>query len=80
MAGASGYFLKEVRALDIVEAVRRIAAGQSLLDPAVTAQVLDRLRRSVPVEPRAPGMTHQVGPGRTPNAHGWSHRGIAVLA
>src|SRR5512140_1399344 len=36
MAGASGYFLKEVRGLELVEAVRRVAAGQSLLDPAVT--------------------------------------------
>jgi len=44
MAGAAGYVLKQVRGNDLVEAVRRIAAGQSLLDPAVTARVLDRLR------------------------------------
>jgi two-component system response regulator DevR len=49
MAGAAGYLLKQVRGTDFVEAVRRVAAGQSLLDPAVTATVLERLR-SGPVE------------------------------
>ena len=44
MAGASGYVLKQIRSTDLVDAVRRVAAGQSLLDPAVTARVLDRLR------------------------------------
>lgn len=45
MAGASGYLLKQVKGHDIVDAVRRVAAGQSLLDPAVTSRVLERLRR-----------------------------------
>ena len=45
MAGASGYVLKEVKGGELVRAVRAVGAGQSLLDPAVTAQVLDRLRR-----------------------------------
>jgi len=45
MAGASGYVLKQVRGHDLVEAVRRVGRGESLLDPAVTARVLDRLRR-----------------------------------
>jgi two-component system, NarL family, response regulator DevR len=45
MAGASGYLLKQVRGADLVDSVRRVAAGQSLLDPSVTARVLDRLRR-----------------------------------
>jgi len=45
MAGAAGYVLKQIRGTDLLDAVRRVAAGQSLLDPAVTAQVLDRLRR-----------------------------------
>lgn len=44
-AGASGYLLKQVRGPDLVEAVRTVAAGQSLLDPSVTAKVLERLRR-----------------------------------
>jgi two-component system response regulator DevR len=45
MAGAAGYILKQIRGNDLVDAVRRVAAGQSLLDPAVTARVLDRIRR-----------------------------------
>lgn len=44
MAGASGYVLKQVRGNDLLETVRRVASGQSTLDPAVTQQVLDRLR------------------------------------
>src|SRR4051794_27008554 len=44
MAGAAGYVLKQVRGTDFVDTVRRVAAGQSMLDPAVTQQVLDRLR------------------------------------
>jgi DNA-binding NarL/FixJ family response regulator len=45
MAGAAGYVLKQIRTTDLVDAVRRVAAGQNLLDPAVTARVLERLRR-----------------------------------
>ena len=44
MAGAAGYVLKQVRGNDLVDAVRRVAAGQSLLDPGVTTRVLARLR------------------------------------
>ncbi len=45
MAGASGYLLKEIRSQEIVDAIRRVGAGQSLLDPSVTASVLERVRR-----------------------------------
>ena len=44
MAGAAGYLLKQIRGTDLVAALRQVAAGGSLLDPAVTAQVLERLR------------------------------------
>ncbi len=44
MAGAAGYVLKQIGSTDLVDAVRRVAAGQSLLDPAVTRRVLERLR------------------------------------
>jgi two-component system response regulator DevR len=47
MAGAAGYVLKQIRGNDLVEAVRRVAAGQSLLDPAVTQRVLERIRHGV---------------------------------
>ena len=44
LAGASGYLLKQVRGDDLLQAVHRVALGQSLLDPAVTASVLGRIR------------------------------------
>ena len=44
MAGAAGYVLKQVGGGDLVQAVRHVAAGLSMLDPAVTARVLARLR------------------------------------
>jgi two-component system response regulator DevR len=44
MAGASGYVLKQIRGGDLVNGVREVAAGNSLLDPSVTARVLARLR------------------------------------
>ncbi len=46
MAGASGYLLKKIRSQEIVDAIRRVGSGQSLLDPAITASVLERVRRS----------------------------------
>ena len=44
MAGAAGYLLKQVRGVDLVDAVRKVSEGQSLIDPQVTARVLDRIR------------------------------------
>jgi len=44
LAGASGYLLKQIAGTDLVDSVHRIADGQSLIDPALTARVLDRLR------------------------------------
>ena len=50
MAGASGYVLKQVRSVDLVDSVRQVAAGRSLLDPKVTSQVLERIRTGQPKE------------------------------
>ncbi|MFB9631790.1 response regulator transcription factor [Nonomuraea helvata] len=44
MAGASGYVLKQIHGSDLVDAVRTVASGQSLLDPQTTAAMLQRLR------------------------------------
>lgn len=44
MAGAAGYLLKQIRGNDLVDAIRRIGSGQSLLDPTLTARVLERVR------------------------------------
>jgi two-component system, NarL family, response regulator DevR len=45
MAGASGYVLKQVKSGELVRAIRSVGQGQSLLDPAVTKSVLERLRK-----------------------------------
>jgi DNA-binding NarL/FixJ family response regulator len=50
LAGAAGYVLKEVRGSDLVDGIRRVARGESLLDPAVTARVLERLREGPQVD------------------------------
>jgi len=59
MAGAAGYVLKQIRGTDLVDAVRRVAAGQSLLDPAITAQVLERLREGPPRDSALEQLTDQ---------------------
>ncbi|MBI4590029.1 MAG: response regulator transcription factor [Candidatus Rokubacteria bacterium] len=45
MAGASGYLLKQIRGQELVRAIETVAAGQSLLDPAVTRKVLEKVKR-----------------------------------
>jgi len=59
MAGAAGYVLKQVRGNDLIETVRRVAAGQSTLDPGVTRQVLDRLRKGPDEDPALAPLTPQ---------------------
>ena len=44
MAGASGYVLKQIRGNDLLDGIHKVAAGQSLLDPSVTARVMARIR------------------------------------
>jgi two-component system, NarL family, response regulator DevR len=52
LAGAAGYLLKEIRGASLIEGIKKVASGQSLLDPAVTARVLARLRAGAPVDRR----------------------------
>lgn len=59
MAGASGYVLKQIRGNELVSAVRRVATGESLLDPAITGQVLRRLREPTPEDARLSRLTEQ---------------------
>ena len=59
MAGAAGYILKQVRGNDFVDTVRRVAAGQSTLDPAMTAQVLERVRNGPPRDKELEALTAQ---------------------
>ncbi|HEX3327228.1 MAG TPA: response regulator transcription factor [Actinomycetota bacterium] len=46
MAGAAGFVLKQIRGHDLLDAVRAVGAGKSLLDPNVTKRVLERLRQA----------------------------------
>ena len=59
LAGAAGYLLKQILGQDLVAAVRTVAAGGSLLDPAATTAVLARMRRAT--EPAGPlaGLSEQ---------------------
>ena len=59
MAGAAGYLLKQIKGTDLVDAIRRVAAGQSLLDPEVTARVLERLRNGPEEDERLARLTDQ---------------------
>jgi len=59
MAGASGYVLKEIRGNDLVDAIRQVAAGKSLLDPSLTQKVLERLRRGNEEDERLAGLSDQ---------------------
>lgn len=60
VAGAAGYLLKQVAGIDLVGAVRTVAAGGSLLDPKSTAVVLERLRKgNEPADPRYASLSPQ---------------------
>ncbi len=59
MAGAAGYVLKEIRGTDLVSAVRQVAAGNSLIDPAMTARLLERLRHPPTTAPELAQLTEQ---------------------
>jgi len=59
MAGASGYVLKEIRGNDLIEAIRQVARGKSLLDPAATQRVLDRIRKGDQQDDRLRGLSDQ---------------------
>ena len=59
MAGAAGYVLKQIGAGDLVDSVRRVAAGQSLIDPQLMARVLERVRSGPPEHEELAGLTEQ---------------------
>ena len=59
LAGAAGYVLKQVGGHDLVDTVRRVAAGQSLIDPALTTRVLDRLRHGDQTPDELAGLTER---------------------
>jgi DNA-binding NarL/FixJ family response regulator len=77
MAGAAGYLLKDVRGPDLLDAIRRVAAGDSLLDPSVTGKVLERLRRGDDEDPRLTSLSEQERRILSLIAEGLTNRQIA---
>lgn len=77
MAGASGYLLKVIAGQDVVAAVRRVRAGQSLIDPALTSRVLQRVRQGAAHEPALASLSEQEHKVLTLIAEGQTNRQIA---
>jgi two-component system response regulator DevR len=59
LAGASGYVLKEVRTSGLVDAIRQVAMGRSLIDPGIIAKVMDRVREGSPTDSRMASLTQR---------------------
>jgi two-component system response regulator DevR len=59
LAGASGYVLKEVRTAGLVDAIRQVAQGRSLIDPGLITQVMDRVRQGSPTDNRLAALTQR---------------------
>jgi two-component system response regulator DevR len=59
LAGAAGYVLKQIRGSNLIDAVRQVAAGRSLLDPTVTARVLQRIREGKQEDARLTSLNTQ---------------------
>lgn len=51
MAGASGYVLKQIKGTDLLESIRKVGRGESLLDPEMTDRVFRRIRGEEPDDP-----------------------------
>ena len=77
MAGASGYVLKQIRGNDLLDAVRRVGAGESLIDPAMTKRVLDRVRNGPAQDERLARLSDQERRVLDLVAEGMTNRQIA---
>jgi len=78
MAGAAGYVLKQIRGNELVEAIRTVASGQSLLDPVATARVLERLREGEVTDEKVASLTDQERKLLDLLAEGLTNREIAA--
>ncbi len=57
LAGAAGYVIKDIRGSGLLDAVRKVAAGASLLDPALNRRVVERIARTHNADPRLQSLT-----------------------
>ena len=78
VAGANGYVLKQIRGATLVDAVRRVAAGESLIEPEVADRATERLRRRVEDEARLTALTERERTILDLLAQGRSNRQIAT--
>jgi len=76
MAGASGYVLKTASCAGLCDSVREVAAGGSLIDPAVSRRLFDRVRSPVPVDERVAQLSPQETVVLRHMAEGLSNREI----
>ena len=59
MAGASGFLLKQIKARDLIEDVKKVAAGESLMDPRAVARVVERIANPPPGNPLLESLSPQ---------------------
>jgi two-component system, NarL family, response regulator DevR len=78
MAGAAGYVLKQVTGTDLLEDIRRVGAGQSILDATLTQRVLEQFRQGPNQDPRLANLTPQEKRILELIAQGMTNRQIAA--
>jgi DNA-binding NarL/FixJ family response regulator len=61
MAGAAGYVLKQIKARDLIEDVKKVAAGASLMDPRAVARVVERIANPPKLDPAISSLSPQEG-------------------
>jgi DNA-binding NarL/FixJ family response regulator len=77
MAGAAGYVLKQIKARDLIEDVKKVAAGASLMDPRAVARVVERIANPPQVRPELKALSPQEGRILDLIAEGQTNRQIA---
>ena len=77
MAGAAGYVLKQVKARDLIEDVKKVAGGASLMDPRAVARVVERIANPPKVNPELKALSPQEGRILDLIAEGQTNRQIA---
>jgi two-component system response regulator DevR len=77
MAGAAGYVLKQIKARDLIEDVKKVAGGASLMDPRAVARVVERISNPPAVNPELKPLSPQESRILDLIAEGQTNRQIA---